>query len=89
MKIKYICVKLFFFAIASNIPYKLVLAVMERHGISDGDFNLMILPFQLTSLIHDVYYACEKLGHFSKLTSYSLESSTAILSNFFWNIYDP
>ncbi|KAM7348870.1 discontinuous actin hexagon [Cochliomyia hominivorax] len=78
--------KLFF---TSNIPYKLILAVMDRHGISDGDVNLMILPFQLTSLIHDVYYACEKLGHFSKLSTYTLESSTAVLSNFFWNIYDP
>lgn len=73
---------------ASNIPYTLVLAVMERHGIRDGDVNLMVPPFQLTSLIHDVYYACEKLGHFTKLASYTLESATAILSNFFWNIYD-
>ncbi|XP_023306701.2 dystrobrevin beta isoform X1 [Lucilia cuprina] len=84
---KFVALQKIFFT--SNIPYKLVLAVMERHGIRDGDVNLMVPPFQLTSLIHDVYYACEKLGHFTKLPLYSLESATAILSNFFWNIYDP
>lgn len=75
--------------VANNIPYKLILAVMDRHGICDEDLNLMVPPFQLTSLIHDVYFACEKLGHFSKLPSYTLGSATAVLSNFFWNIYDP
>lgn len=75
--------------IASDIPYKLILAVMDRHNIKDGDMNLMVPPFQLTSLIHDIFYACEKLGHFTKVQSYSLESATAVLSNFFWNIFDP
>uniref|UniRef100_A0A1I8P1V8 ZZ-type domain-containing protein n=1 Tax=Stomoxys calcitrans TaxID=35570 RepID=A0A1I8P1V8_STOCA len=72
----------------NNIPYKLVLAVMDRHGIMD-DVNLMVPPFQLTSLIHDIFFACEKLGHFTKMVSYGLESATAVLSNFFWNIFDP
>ncbi|XP_075156849.1 discontinuous actin hexagon [Haematobia irritans] len=72
----------------NNIPYKLVMAVMDRHGIVD-DVNLMVPPFQLTSLIHDIYFACEKMGHFSKSISYTLENATALLSNFFWNIFDP
>ncbi|XP_073832891.1 uncharacterized protein [Musca autumnalis] len=73
----------------TNIPYKLVLAVMDRHGLQHDDVNLMVPPFQLTSLIHDIFFACEKLGHFTKVSSYSLESATAVLSNFFWNIFDP
>ncbi|KAI9588860.1 uncharacterized protein LOC119644724 [Glossina fuscipes] len=78
--------KLFF---TNNIPYKLILAVMDRHGILEGDVNLMVPPFQLTSLIHDIYYACDKLGHFNEILDYTLESATNLLSNFFWNIYDP
>ncbi|BFG02431.1 dystrophin [Drosophila madeirensis] len=76
----------------SKIPYKLVLAILERHGMpasSGGNLNLMVPPFQLTSLLHDIYFACEKLGHFTKTSSYTLETATALLANFFWNIYDP
>ncbi|XP_058983689.1 dystrophin-1-like isoform X1 [Musca domestica] len=81
-------VKLQKIVFTNNIPYKLVLAVMDRHGMHD-DVNLMVPPFQLTSLIHDIFFACEKLGHFTKVSTYSLESATAILSNLFWNIFDP
>ncbi|XP_030568673.1 dystrophin-1 [Drosophila novamexicana] len=77
----------------SKIPYKLVLAILERHGmpVSSGNcnLNLMVPPFQLTSLLHDIYLACEKLGHFNKTQSYQLETATALLANFFWNVYDP
>lgn len=78
---------------ASKIPYKLVLAILERHGmpVSSGNsnLNLMVPPFQLTSLLHDIYFACEKLGHFTKTQNYQLDTATALLANFFWNIYDP
>ncbi|XP_023170080.1 dystrotelin isoform X2 [Drosophila hydei] len=77
----------------SKIPYKLVLAILERHGmpVSSGNsnLNLMVPPFQLTSLLHDIYFACEKLGHFTKTQNYQLDTATALLANFFWNIYDP
>ncbi|XP_068158970.1 dystrotelin [Drosophila tropicalis] len=77
----------------SKIPYKLILAILDRHGMSattaSMNLNLMVPPFQLTSLIHDIYFACEKLGHFSKNSSYQLERNTQLLANFFWNIYDP
>uniref|UniRef100_A0A1A9WCB7 ZZ-type domain-containing protein n=1 Tax=Glossina brevipalpis TaxID=37001 RepID=A0A1A9WCB7_9MUSC len=84
---KFVTLQKVFFT--NNVPYKLILAVMERHGILECDVNLMVPPFQLTSLIHDIYYACEKLGHFSDILDYSLESATTLLANFFWNIYDP
>ncbi|XP_017964545.1 dystrophin, isoforms A/C/F/G/H [Drosophila navojoa] len=77
----------------SKIPYKLVMAILQRHGMpvssSNCNLNLMVPPFQLTSLLHDIYFACEKLGHFTKTQSYQLETATALLANFFWNIYDP
>ncbi|XP_055912262.1 dystrobrevin alpha [Eupeodes corollae] len=73
----------------SSIPYKLILAVLERYNITQVDPNYMVPPFQLTSLIHDMYFACEKLGHFTKSVSYNLETATAVLSDFFWNIFDP
>ncbi|XP_055840872.1 dystrobrevin alpha [Episyrphus balteatus] len=73
----------------SSIPYKLILAVLERYNITHVDPNYMVPPFQLTSLIHDMYFACEKLGHFTKSVSYNLETATAVLSDFFWNIFDP
>jgi len=49
----------------------------------------MVPPFQLTSLLHDVYFACEKLGHFNQDADYQLDRVTGLLANFFWNVYDP
>ncbi|KAH8289409.1 hypothetical protein KR054_004615 [Drosophila jambulina] len=71
-----------------KIPYKLLLALLERHGMS-GSWELMVPPFQLTSLLHDVYFACEKLGHFALDPCYQLDRATGMLANFFWNVYDP
>ncbi|KAH8244860.1 hypothetical protein KR032_001662 [Drosophila birchii] len=71
-----------------KIPYKLLLAILERHGMS-GSWELMVPPFQLTSLLHDVYFACEKLGHFAQDSCYQLDRATGMLANFFWNVYDP
>ncbi|XP_017001482.2 uncharacterized protein dah [Drosophila takahashii] len=73
-----------------KIPYKLLLAILERHNLNGGGLELMVPPFQLTSLLHDVYFASEKLGHFQQdSSSYQLERSTSLLANFFWNVYDP
>ncbi|KAH8317541.1 hypothetical protein KR074_012493 [Drosophila pseudoananassae] len=71
-----------------KVPYKLVLAILERHGLR-GNLELMVPPFQLTSLIHDIYFACEKLGHFAQDSSFQLEAASGLLANFFWNVYDP
>lgn len=73
---------------AGKIPYKLVLAILDRHNLSGG-LELMVPPFQLTSLLHDVYFACEKLGHFNQDANYKLDRATGLLANFFWNVYDP
>lgn len=54
-----------------------------------GSWELMVPPFQLTSLLHDVYFACEKLGHFAQDSCYQLDRATGLLANFFWNVYDP
>ncbi|XP_011198841.2 dystrophin-1 isoform X1 [Bactrocera dorsalis] len=73
----------------SNIPYKLVQALMGRYNILDVDANFMVPPFQLTTFIHDLYYACETLGHFNKSTTYRIEKATSVLATFFWNLFDP
>ncbi|XP_053951061.1 dystrophin-1 [Anastrepha ludens] len=73
----------------ANIPYKLVQVLMDRYKIIDVDANFMVPPFQLTTFIHDLYYACETLGHFSKSTTYRIETATSVLATFFWNIFDP
>ncbi|XP_017115123.1 dystrophin [Drosophila elegans] len=73
---------------SGKIPYKLVLAILERHNLSGG-LELMVPPFQLTSLLHDVYFACEKLGHFNQDLNYQLDRATGLLANFLWNVYDP
>lgn len=75
---------------AAFIPYKLILAVLERHNIRDADANLMIPPFQLTSLLHDVYFASERFGFFKNMASLKLlKSTTIMLANLFWDIFDP
>ncbi|XP_004525002.1 dystrophin-1 [Ceratitis capitata] len=73
----------------SYIPYKLVQALMDRYKILNVDANLMIPPFQLTTFIHDLYHACETLGHFSKSSTYNIETATSVLATFFWNLFDP
>nr|XP_014085389.1 dystrophin isoform X1 [Bactrocera oleae] len=73
----------------SNIPYKLVQALMGRYHILDVDANFMVPPFQLTTFIHDLYYACETLGHFNTFTTYCIEKATSVLATFFWNLFDP
>ncbi|XP_036346132.1 dystrophin-1-like [Rhagoletis pomonella] len=73
----------------ADIPYKLVQALMDRYKILDVDANFMVPPFQLTTFIHDLYYACETLGHFSKSATYRIETATSVLATFFWNIFDP
>ncbi|XP_011193118.2 dystrophin [Zeugodacus cucurbitae] len=73
----------------SNIPYKLVQALMGRYNILDVDANFMVPPFLLTTFIHDLYYACETLGHFNKSATYRIETATSVLATFFWNLFDP
>ncbi|XP_050329876.1 dystrophin isoform X2 [Bactrocera neohumeralis] len=73
----------------SNIPYKIVQALLGRYNILDVDANFMVPPFQLTTFIHDLYYACETLGHFNKSTTYRIEKATSVLATFFWNLFDP
>ncbi|XP_067637695.1 dystrophin isoform X2 [Eurosta solidaginis] len=65
------------------------LILMDRYKILDVDANFMVPPFQLTTFIHDLYYACDTLGYFSKATTYHIETATSVLATFFWNIFDP
>ncbi|KAH8387815.1 hypothetical protein KR093_009557, partial [Drosophila rubida] len=76
-----------------KLPYNLVLLILDRHGMNisggNGNVQLMVPPFQLTSLLHDIYLAGEKMGHISKAANFQPETASGILANFFWNIYDP
>ncbi|CAD7089923.1 unnamed protein product [Hermetia illucens] len=73
----------------SEIPYKLVLNVLERHHLSQSDETISVRHTQLTPVIHDILYACDKLGHFTQQTAFDLEVTTGILSNFLWDVFDP
>jgi EF hand len=48
----------------------------------------VIKPFQLTALIHDIYFAAEKLGYYSDRTDFALDHNCALVSTFMWNLFD-
>lgn len=81
----------FFFQIllAVNIPYNLVISVLNHHGFAQYDHVPTLKPTQLTALLHDIYYAAQKCDFFAQCADFHLERCTALLANFFWNIYDP
>lgn len=81
---------IFNFFPADSISYQSVMAILEHHRlINQNDNAPVIKPKQLTALIHDIFYAAEKLGNFKEFsTTFNLERSISTLSNFLWNIFD-
>lgn len=75
--------------VAINIPYEFVISVLSHHGLNQNDNAPALKPMQLTGLLHDIYFAAEKCRHFSQCDDFNLERCTAMLSNFFWCIFDP
>ena len=65
-----------------------MLVILEHHQLKQTDNAPVIRPQQLTSLIHDIFYAAEKLGIFKDYSNFNLDTAVATLSNWFWNIFD-
>ncbi|XP_031628714.1 dystrophin-1 [Contarinia nasturtii] len=72
-----------------NIPYSLVLTVLNHHGFSQCDNVPVLKPRQLIAIIHDIYYAAHKCDLFTQSIDFHLKRCTSMLTNFFWCIYDP
>lgn len=77
------------FAVAVNIPYNFVTSVLNHYGLNQCDNAPSLKPTQLTSLLHDIYFAAEKCGQFSQSVDFNLERCTAMLTNLLWSIFDP
>lgn len=76
--------------VASTIPYKLILSVLETNGLSTQiDENYRVQPFQLTKIVYDIYFAAEKLGYFKNCLGFNLESAISVTISFFWKVFDP
>jgi EF hand len=66
-----------------------VATIFQRHGFHQPDDCPVIKPFQLTSLIHDIFFAAEKLGYYSDRSDFSLDHNCALVSTLLWNLFDP
>ena len=75
--------------VAVNIPYSLVITVLNHHGFSQCDNVPVLKPRQLIAIIHDIYFAAHKCDLFIESVDFHLKRCTSMLANFFWCIYDP
>lgn len=74
---------------AVNIPYSFVTSVLNHYGFNQSDNVPVLKAFQLTSLLHDIYFAADKCDYFAQSVDFNLDRCTAILANFFWSVFDP
>lgn len=74
---------------AVNIPYHICTSILEHHGFSQADNAPAIKPFQLTAILHDIYFAAEKCGHFSQSINFDLGRCTSLMAGFLWAVFDP
>lgn len=75
--------------VAVNIPYNFVTSVLNHFGLNQCDNAPSLKPSQITSILHDIYFAAEKCGHFSQSVDFNLERCTVMLANLLWSIFDP
>lgn len=84
---------------ASKIPFNLVLSVMERHQqmIFDDD-NRTIKSPQLNSLLHDIFYAADKLSLLTEpldwskdpvLPAFDADRQASLLASYLASVFDP
>ena len=84
---------------AHTIPFNLVLSVMERHHQMIYDDNRVIKLENLSSLLHDVFYAADKLSLIPKepfqwqedsaTTPFDADSQSLLLTSFLATVFDP
>lgn len=75
---------------AVNIPYDICVAILEHHGFNHQTANSpAIKPNQLTAILHDIYFAAEKCGHFAQSINFDLGRCSALLAGFLWAVFDP
>lgn len=73
---------------AVNIPFDLITSVLERHKLNNVDTTPSVTPFQLTSVIHDIFFGGEKLGYFSEQKNFNIQQVVSLLANFIWSVFD-
>lgn len=72
--------------IASCIPFRCAISIIEKHKA--GSSQESVDPNQLTSIIHDIFFAAEKAGFYIEHKKFNLSSAISVLCNFFWNVFD-
>lgn len=82
---------------AHTIPFNLVLSVMERHQLICDD-NRTIKSASVISLLHDIFYAADKLSLISKplhwqeghvASTFDADRKASLLSSFLATVFDP
>uniref|UniRef100_A0A182Y4X9 Uncharacterized protein n=1 Tax=Anopheles stephensi TaxID=30069 RepID=A0A182Y4X9_ANOST len=74
----------------SYIPFDMVHSILNRHQLNLIDSAPSIKPSQLTSVVHDIYFAATRMGYFDELPARpNLDAICAILAGFFWAVFDP
>lgn len=61
---------------------------MERHRLHQTDNAPVIRPTQLTALLHDIFYASDKMGLLQRQDNFDVDRAAHQLANLLWNIFD-
>lgn len=72
--------------LAFCIPFQCAISIITKH--KNGSSQESLSPKQLTAVIHDIFYAAEKLGLYIEQKNFNLHSAISILCNLLWNIFD-
>ena len=66
----------------------MISTVLERHRLHQIDDAPLLRPTVLTALLHDIFYAAEKMGLFLECENFQLKTACSVLANLFWNVFD-
>lgn len=88
----------------SQIPYSTITNIMERHRLRHTDNAPLVRPDQLTALLHDIFYAADKMGLLNGSSestatntapanteaphAFSVDRAVETLSHLLWNVFD-
>jgi hypothetical protein len=74
--------------LAQNIPFDLVKQILKRHRLAETDDSPLLRPTEVTALIHDIFFAAERMNLFVEFQEFDLKSAVSVVSNLIWNCFD-
>lgn len=70
---------------AHCIPFQYAASIIDRHKSGSSQ---SVNASELTSIVHDIYFAAEKAGLYLETVKFDLSSAISVLCNLLWNVFD-